>query len=257
MAGCAAPRWYPDAPENHLPLRLQRHVSDQLRCSKQSRLLRRALPILPPTALTATAHLQPLAQPTALRHPGFRCDIDSHPDCRPFLILIVAPQTTYCHPYPPMRWGLSPRVRGNRYVGVELSLAIGSIPACAGEPHLSRHCDNLHKVYPRVCGGTVLDQTEPTPQEGLSPRVRGNQWTEAAERMSLGSIPACAGEPIRPRIRDHPLWVYPRVCGGTDLAQGSQLQPTGLSPRVRGNHPSRSTRARTARSIPACAGEPL
>ena len=82
MAGCAAPRWYPDAPENHLPLRLQRHVSDQLRCSKQPRLLRRALPILPPTALTATAHLQPLAQPTALRHPGFRCDIDSHPDCR-------------------------------------------------------------------------------------------------------------------------------------------------------------------------------
>ena len=95
MAGCAAPRWYPDAPENHLPLRLQRHVSDQLRCSKQSRLLRRALPILPPTALTATAHLQPLAQPTALRHPGFRCDIDSHPDCRPFLILIVAPQAVH------------------------------------------------------------------------------------------------------------------------------------------------------------------
>ena len=93
MAGCAAARWYPDTPENHLPLRLQRHVSDQLRCSKQSRLLRRALPILPPTALTATAHLQPLAQPTALRHPGFRCDIDSHPDCRPFLILIVAPQS--------------------------------------------------------------------------------------------------------------------------------------------------------------------
>ena len=94
MAGFAAPRWYPDAPENHLPLRLQRHVSDQLRCSKQPRLLRRALPILPPTALTATAHLQPLAQPTALRHPGFRCDIDSHPDCRPFLILIVAPHPT-------------------------------------------------------------------------------------------------------------------------------------------------------------------
>ena len=62
------------------------------RCSKQSRFRRRALPILPPSPLTATAHLQPLAQPTALRHPGSRCDIDSHPDCRPFLTLIVAPQ---------------------------------------------------------------------------------------------------------------------------------------------------------------------
>ena len=93
VAGFAAARWYPDTPGNHLPLRLQRHVLDHLRCSKQSRLLRRALPILPPSPLTAIAHLQPLAQPTALRHPGSRYDIDSHPDCRPFLTLIVAPHT--------------------------------------------------------------------------------------------------------------------------------------------------------------------
>ena len=83
-----------DTPENQVLLLLQHHVSDQLRCSKQPRLLRRARPILPPSALTATALLQPLAQPTALRHPGSRCDIDSHPDCRPFLILIVAPQVS-------------------------------------------------------------------------------------------------------------------------------------------------------------------
>ena len=74
-----------------LPWSLHRHVSDHLRCSKQSRFFRRVLSILPPSPLSATAHLQPLAQPTALRHPGSRCDIDSHPDCRPFLILIVAP----------------------------------------------------------------------------------------------------------------------------------------------------------------------
>ena len=74
-----------------LPWSLHRHVSDNLRCSKQSRFFRRVLSILPPSPLSATAHLQPLAQPTALRHPGSRCDIDSHPDCRPFLILIVAP----------------------------------------------------------------------------------------------------------------------------------------------------------------------
>ena len=92
MAGFAAARWYLDTPENHLPLPLQRHVGITRRCSKQSRLLRRALPILPPSALTATAHLQPLAQPTVLRHPGSCCDTDSHPDCRPFLTLIVAPQ---------------------------------------------------------------------------------------------------------------------------------------------------------------------
>ena len=94
VAGRAAPRGYPDTPENHLPWSLHRHVSDHLRCSKQSRFFRRVLSILPPSPLSATAHLQPLAQPTALRHPGSRCDIDSHPDCRPILILIVAPQTS-------------------------------------------------------------------------------------------------------------------------------------------------------------------
>ena len=62
-------------------------------CSKQSRFRGRVLSILPPNSLTATAHLQPLAQPTALRHPGSRCDNDSHPDCRSFLTLIVAPQS--------------------------------------------------------------------------------------------------------------------------------------------------------------------
>ena len=41
-------------------------------CSKQSRFRGRVLSILPPSPLTATAHLKPLAQPTALRHPGSR-----------------------------------------------------------------------------------------------------------------------------------------------------------------------------------------
>ena len=101
VAGCAASRWYPDTPENHLPWPLHRHVSDHLPCSKQSRFFRRVLSILPPRPLSATAHLQPLAQPTALRHPGSRCDIDSHPDCRPFLTLIVAPHS---HSLPKADW---------------------------------------------------------------------------------------------------------------------------------------------------------
>ena len=84
-----------NTPENHLTWPLHRHVSDHLPCSKQSRFFRRVLSILPSSPLSATAHLQPLAQPTALRHPGSRCDIDSHPDCRSFLTLIVAPHMRY------------------------------------------------------------------------------------------------------------------------------------------------------------------
>ena len=51
--------------------------------------------------------------------------------------------------------GLSPRVRGNRLLADLLEDAIGSIPACAGEPRCGHSRAGLIKVYPRVCGGTI------------------------------------------------------------------------------------------------------
>ena len=86
------PRWYLDTPKITSRYPSNAMFWDHPRCSRQPRSRRRTLPILPPSPLPATAHLQPLAQPIALRHPGSRCDIDSHPDCRSFLTLIVAPQ---------------------------------------------------------------------------------------------------------------------------------------------------------------------
>ena len=54
-----------------------------------------------------------------------------------------------------------------------------------------------------------------------------------------GSIPACAGEPIRSGVYCTVAWVHPRVCGGAgaDRSTSRQLHRGG--------------------SIPACAGEPL
>ena len=51
--------------------------------------------------------------------------------------------------------------------------------------------------------------------------------------------------------------VYPRVCGGTATVGAMESEIGGLSPRVRGNHSVEQTILSTARSIPACAGEPL
>ena len=90
---------------------------------------------------------------------------------------------------------------------------------------------------------------------GLSPRVRGNRMEMADGKLSLGSIPACAGEPfaehgfhvgiqVYPACAGEPSnplrpvrhrWVYPRVCGGTETMQGREALIEGLSPRVRGN----------------------
>ena len=92
--------------------------------------------------------------------------------------------------------GLSPRVRGNQVVIDSEPMHIGSIPACAGEPRLQPSCLGERRVYPRVCGGTGPYTTRIKTSDGLSPRVRGNPLPASTCALCVGSIPACAGEPL-------------------------------------------------------------
>ena len=78
----------------------------------------------------------------------------------------------------PGEWGLSPRVRGNLFMPCEKSPYVRSIPACAGEPHLTRVPSPPLRVYPRVCGGTAFAMLVRPALTGLSPRVRGNLFRE-------------------------------------------------------------------------------
>ena len=112
-------------------------------------------------------------------------------------------------------------------------------------------------VYPRVCGGTHFKQGAKFQVVGLSPRVRGNpERLRARRRHHPRSIPACAGEPIRPSPGATRSPVYPRVCGGTSISSGGCLVWSGLSPRVRGNQRELAVHRGRQGSIPACAGEP-
>ena len=152
--------------------------------------------------------------------------------------------------------GLSPRVRGNRAVTGRENPDSGSIPACAGEPLTFRRAVFPHRVYPRVCGGTVYRFRAHTAADGLSPRVRGNHEPGGASVRGGGSIPACAGEP-RGRMGGATRGrVYPRVCGGTQAFVAPGDCVPGLSPRVRGNRRPRAPPRPADGSIPACAGEP-
>ena len=72
--------------------------------------------------------------------------------------------------------GLSPRVRGNLTIMTITAIAFGSIPACAGEPVLSKQGRVHIPVYPRVCGGTKCYCAYGKLHRGLSPRVRGNPF---------------------------------------------------------------------------------
>ena len=70
--------------------------------------------------------------------------------------------------------GLSPRVRGNRSLKRNTICALGTIPACAGEPGLTAESAHRAGDYPRVCGGTWIVSHAVPRNIGLSPRVRGN-----------------------------------------------------------------------------------
>ena len=153
--------------------------------------------------------------------------------------------------------GLSPRVRGNR-IGKPRGAPSGrSIPACAGEPFAGFLVCTPWRVYPRVCGGTMQGVIAVVQVVGLSPRVRGNLRRPHSRWLCPRSIPACAGEPLKIEHHQHLSTVYPRVCGGTVSNRGFEQLYLGLSPRVRGNLYRTFCAVRKARSIPACAGEPL
>ena len=92
--------------------------------------------------------------------------------------------------------------------------------------------------------------------QGLSPRVRGNQRANGRRPGRGWSIPACAGEPANVECSCAVRTVYPRVCGGTRVTLPAASCARGLSPRVRGNHRPRRRHPHDPGSIPACAGEP-
>ena len=151
--------------------------------------------------------------------------------------------------------GLSPRVRGKRREGGCPPRHPGSIPACAGEAWTATAAWRGGKVYPRVCGGSIVRAAAALAVNGLSPRVRGKPPFRPRPPSRPRSIPACAGEASWLEPREGRSSVYPRVCGGSCWMARRMAWSVGLSPRVRGKLRLPPARRRGSRSIPACAGE--
>ena len=147
-------------------------------------------------------------------------------------------------------------VRGNRQRLHPAKHSRRSIPACAGEPGLTRTAAYKRAVYPRLCGGTAIRIGAYDMPNGLSPPVRENPGMLFFIIMRLRSIPACAGEPRDAVFHHHATAVYPHLCGGTEVNYPSDGNDAGLSPPVRGNRCPAAGGTWGQRSIPACAGEP-
>ena len=152
--------------------------------------------------------------------------------------------------------GLSPRLRGNRFKPVSREAKSRSIPAPAGEPPTRRPARSRSPVYPRACGGTVCVAVYPADVRGLSPRHAGEPYVWTPQTTVTTVYPrACGGTRRRKPEHRHPE-VYPRACGGTRKVETISALSGGLSPRLRGNHPTILESASYKRSIPAPAGEP-
>ena len=111
--------------------------------------------------------------------------------------------------------GLSPRMRGNLIFCPARALRAGSIPAHAGQPHITNHQGQTRRVYPRACGATARPVPIAAPKRGLSPRMRGNRCKAVKAACQWGSIPAHAGQPSLSAELGLFCWVYPRACGAT------------------------------------------
>ena len=152
--------------------------------------------------------------------------------------------------------GPSPRVRGSRLDYKQAQTIEGSIPACAGKPHQRRQPWAAQGVHPRVCGEARSSDASRPIASGPSPRVRGSHAAIDHTVGPYGSIPACAGKPVRKLAAGVRRWVHPRVCGEACGHNGGRADTGGPSPRVRGSREPPAEPLHKVGSIPACAGKP-
>ena len=152
--------------------------------------------------------------------------------------------------------GPSPRVRGTRSRTPARRDASRSIPACAGNPRARGGTCTPIRVHPRVCGEPRPAGGHGRKPTGPSPRVRGTRDQTERRPAGDGSIPACAGNPLRAHPSARRRRVHPRVCGEPGIMARVGSGAEGPSPRVRGTRVRVRAAIAVSGSIPACAGNP-
>ena len=152
--------------------------------------------------------------------------------------------------------GPSPRERGSRWPQAGRALALGSIPARAGQPRSRLRQADAGGVHPRASGAAPIQRTLGTAQEGPSPRERGSPPIGQREAGRGGSIPARAGQPAQPTDAVVVVGVHPRASGAAAASSSSSRSVSGPSPRERGSRAWVWSKIPAQRSIPARAGQP-
>ena len=127
-------------------------------------------------------------------------------------------------------------------------------PACAGITSSVIPSSAPARDHPRVCGNYTYWYASESLKLGSPPRVRELLFVRTSSSSAHGITPACAGitgrnQGKRGSSRDHP-----RVCGNYARNIGRHTRRLGSPPRVRELPKISTSRTRTTRITPACAG---
>ena len=150
--------------------------------------------------------------------------------------------------------GSSPRMRGTPAQYPTGRVAVGIIPAYAGNTPPLLPPDSILWDHPRVCGEHLGSISKGAAHRGSSPRMRGTQQLSISHGKLAGIIPAYAGNTRLARWPVQAVWDHPRVCGEHDRVDGYGCWVLGSSPRMRGTQLASPDGFEFLRIIPAYAG---
>ena len=150
--------------------------------------------------------------------------------------------------------GSSPRLRGTRQRKQAHWPIRWFIPAPAGNTTTGSCAKALQAVHPRACGEHVSPRALVLCVCGSSPRLRGTPGQFPVGHAGVRFIPAPAGN-TRAWTRRRPRGsVHPRACGEHNSQQGTRVDVSGSSPRLRGTPHAARRYVLRERFIPAPAG---
>ena len=150
--------------------------------------------------------------------------------------------------------GSSPHARGTLPCRTQAGRIPGIIPACAGNTNSGKARAFSSRDHPRMRGEHVVSDVLDAFDLGSSPHARGTLVVLFLGDVSLGIIPACAGNTAFVMARKRLSRDHPRMRGEHPMRSVWLTSASGSSPHARGT-PNRRTSDRVNMGIiPACAG---
>ena len=151
--------------------------------------------------------------------------------------------------------GPSPHARGKRPRLRTHPGRRGTIPACAGKTRPAAASRTASPDHPRMRGENRVDSTNTNVDDGPSPHARGKLLRPHQRRVSVRTIPACAGKTSTVQVSGSPPPDHPRMRGENESLSTMGERAFGPSPHARGKRSQAMPRGCGCRTIPACAGK--